>query len=63
MKSKKNLENLPLLERLDKYPETVPDDHLHMLMQNTNGRGRNAQIPAKAFLIWDKRHSPTKGKR
>lgn len=46
-----------LLERLDQHPETISDEMLIFLMKtHEKSRGKNASIPAKCLMIWDKRH-------
>jgi len=55
----------PIYERLSHSPDLFTDDELRWLMRMYEGRkpkGRNAQIPAKAYLIWEKRHPSPTGK-
>lgn len=55
--------DMGIFERLDHYPESFTDDELNMILRvysHSPAKGRNAQIPAKAFLILEKRKaSPT----
>lgn len=51
---------LGIFERLEKHPETYEDWELIWLMERYEGRspkGRNARIPAQAFLILEQRRS------
>jgi hypothetical protein len=53
-------EELGIFERLEKRPDSFTDEQLEMLLRvysHSPAKGRNAQIPAKAFLILEKRKS------
>jgi hypothetical protein len=50
--------SLGVFERLEKYPDSYTDEQLRELTSHYEGqhpRGRNARIPAMAFLILEER--------
>lgn len=53
-------QDLNIHERLEKFPDDFTTEELEMLLRvysHSPAKGRNAQIPARAFLILEKRRN------